>query len=424
MMAYPRQKLYDVNHFGFLLRTASGTLNLPEDDIGASVEHDFSRTFAAYTGLDDAIPLSRGRLAVYFAVKYAVSPKRRKIIMSAFTIFDLVNMVRVAGGLPIFIDTEPHTAHVSAASIENTIDDETAAVILTHYHTSNREIGKIADLCRKRGIILIEDCAISLGARIRGQHVGSFGDVALFSFGLFKFVATYFGGAVWVRSRQLRWKIREELAEWPRMGAKDLLPYAKKGLLLSFLTEPNVFRVFTFPIFRFGYLRGLDLIKNKAKNDPNPILRDELPDSYKRRPSHFQISEWTRQLAKVEEDHQSRVRRARIYYDTMFSANGLTMPEAPDGAADCFFNFPVGVAGDRDAFVSEIMKAGFDCAVYYYRNTARISVFSEYSRHLPNLNNYVDSLVLFPTYPEIPEHYVNRVAEFAKRNAPRKGWTN
>jgi perosamine synthetase len=420
MMAYPRQKLYDVNHFGFLLRTAAGTLNLPEEDIGASVEQDFSRTFAACTGLDDAVPLSRGRLAVYFAVKHAVSRKRRKIIMSAFTIFDLVNMVRVAGGLPIFIDTEPHTAHVSAASIENAIDDETAGVIVTHYHTSNRQITKIADLCRKRGIMLIEDCAISLGARIRGQHVGSFGDVALFSFGLFKFVATYFGGAVWARSPQLQSKIKDELAEWPRMSARDLWPYAKKGLQLSLLTEPSVFRVFTFPIFKFGYLHGIDFIKNKAKNDPNPVLCDELPNSYKRRPSHFQISEWTRQLPKVEEDRQSRVRRARIYYDTMFSANGLTMPEAPDGAADCFFNFPVGVVGDRDAFVSRTMKAGFDCAVYYYRNAAKISVFSKYSRYLPNLNNYVDSIVVFPTYPKVPEHYVNRVAEFAKRNAPRK----
>ena len=102
----------------------------------------------------------------------------------------------------------------------------------------------------------------------------------------------------------------------------------------------------------------------------------------------------------------------------MFSANGLAMPEAPDAAADCFFNFPVEVVGDRDAFVSKIMKAGFDCAIYYYRNTARISVFSEYSRCLPNLNNYVDSIVVFPTYPSIPEHYINGVAEFAKRNAP------
>ena len=45
-------------------------------------------------------------------------------------------------------------------------------------------------------IALIEDCAISLGSKVSGSHVGSFGDASFFSFGLFKFVSVYFGGCL------------------------------------------------------------------------------------------------------------------------------------------------------------------------------------------------------------------------------------
>ncbi len=104
--------------------------------------------------------------------------------MSPFTIFDLVHMVpRLAGGANPYLSTVSRVGtHVSCQTpLSRSVDGETAAIIVTHYHSTNREIEAIADFCRGRNISLIEDCAISLGARIDGRHVGSFGDFALFS---------------------------------------------------------------------------------------------------------------------------------------------------------------------------------------------------------------------------------------------------
>src|SRR5690606_25788009 len=125
--------------------------------------------------------LSRGRLGVYFAVKSAVREGRRRVLMSPFTIFDLINMVVAAGGEPAFIDSEPDSPHISLAALKAEMDERTAAVIVTHYHNANMQIAEIAAAVRDVGAVLIEDCAISLGGRPAGAHVGLHGDFGVFS---------------------------------------------------------------------------------------------------------------------------------------------------------------------------------------------------------------------------------------------------
>jgi perosamine synthetase len=373
----------------------------------------FKKAFFDYTGIDHVVPLSRGRLAAYFGVKHAVMPSRRKVIMSPFTIFDLVNMVRVAGGVPEFIDTELGGVHLTRHSIEQAIDENTAAIIVTHYHSTNREIEAIAELCRARGVTLIEDCAISLGARMGGKHVGCFGDFALFSFGLFKFVSVYFGGGLVVREPETRAAIEAELAGWLRMQARDLAPYALKGLKLSLLTTPILFDHVTYPLFRFGYLKNIQLIKKNAQNDPNPFLRDVFPDEFKRRPSLFQLREFTRQIPLVEADRRQRLENAARYYRNFSKTNIGGLPEQPNSDTDCYLNFPILLGGSREHFVREMMKSGFDLAIYYYRNCAEIEAFAQYQKDLSNISNFVKNTVCFPVYPGVDPDYIDRLTKRA-----------
>jgi len=416
---YSRQRLYDVNHLDFIKATINGSINDPgKGATEGSLEQDVANRFFNYTGISNLVPLSRGRLAGYFGIKHSVSSTRRKVIMSPFTIFDLVNMVRVGGGIPYFVDSEPKTPHVSLRTLQEAIDEETAAVIVTHYHSSNREIKEIAEYCRSKGVTLIEDCAISLGSRVDGAHVGSFGDYALFSFGLFKFVSTYFGGGVAVRDPQKRQMIIDELKTWPRMTTSDLLPYAKKGWKLSLLTQENVFENFTFPIFRFGYINNIEFIKRNAQNDPDPILRNTLPDEFKVRPSLFQLREFIRQLPNVENVRVKRVSNASRYYENLHNNGVLGLPDRPEKDVDCYLNFPLLIPGNRDDFVKEMMRSGFDLAIYYYRNCAEIEAFKEYYRPLPNIKEFVNTMVFFPTYPTVSSCYIdrltNRAAELLK----------
>ena len=293
MTVYPRQRLYDIDHKGYSAARSSGKLNDGDDA-------DFVSAFSDFIGSETPVlPLARGRLSLYFATRRHATPEKNEVVMCPFTIFDLVNMAVCGGGRPRWVDSEPGTPHVSLRQLQQTVNEKTALVVITHYHTVNPEIAQIASWLRSIGVPLLEDCAISLGGRVEGQHVGTFGDYGLFSFGLFKFIATYFGGAVWVRDDAERAEIQATIESWPKMTAKDIAPYRKKGVKFTTLTDMTVFNWFTFPAFRFGYLNNIQFIKKNAVNDPSPMLVKDLPDAYQRRPSDYQVRDWRRQLDGV-----------------------------------------------------------------------------------------------------------------------------
>ena len=72
-----------------------------------------------------------------------------------------------------------------------------------HYGGGSCRIDEIADIARRKNIILIEDAAESIGARFGSKHVGSFGDAAMFSFCGPKVITTGEGGAVVTDSKEL-----------------------------------------------------------------------------------------------------------------------------------------------------------------------------------------------------------------------------
>jgi dTDP-4-amino-4,6-dideoxygalactose transaminase len=88
------------------------------------------------------------------------------------------------GAQPVYVDVDPETHTINfeifSEFIESTHVD---AVVLTHlYGSVVSDLNSIIDLCRVKGILVIEDCAQANGAKIEGKFVGTFGDIAAFSF--------------------------------------------------------------------------------------------------------------------------------------------------------------------------------------------------------------------------------------------------
>lgn len=409
-MVYPRQRLYDINHSGFFGAAATGRLNKGHDP-------SFIDSFGEFINAPHPIlPLCRGRLSLYFATRNRVSDARRDVIMCPFSIFDMINMILCGGGRPKFIDSEAGTPHVSLEHLKAEVDEKTAMVVITHYHTVNPEIEEIAAWLKSIGVALFEDCAISLGGRVNGQHVGTFGDYGLFSFGLFKFISTYFGGGAMIRDENERAAIENEIAGWPKMESKDLWPYVKKGLKFSALTKQSVFNLLTFPLFRYGYVNDINFIKKNAINDPNPHRKTELPEDYKRQPSDFQRREWARQLPAIEATRQARLDNVMVYAEELVGSNSVRNAASGNRESDCFLNYPVNVDNAEDV-LRELMKSGYDASTYFYRNCANLKCFSEFYRELPNIDAYARDMIILPTYPDIPGDYIRGISTEIKRIA-------
>lgn len=123
-----------------------------------------------------------------------------------------------------YADVDQETLLVTAETLEPALTQSTRAVIVTHLYGNVAEIEPILDLCRGRGIAVVEDCAQAIGARLSGQRVGTFGDVAAISFYPTKNLGAAGDGGVVVthdaavarkvrRLRQYGWSERYVIAE-------------------------------------------------------------------------------------------------------------------------------------------------------------------------------------------------------------------
>ena len=133
------------------------------------------------------------------------------VLTTAFACMSTNSAIAGCGGRPVWVDVAPASACMDVDDFERAITPATRAVILYHLAGYPGPAQAIAEICRQRGIVLIEDCDNALLATIDGQQVGTFGDFAVFSFYPNRQINTTEGGALAcrdpddaVRARKLR----------------------------------------------------------------------------------------------------------------------------------------------------------------------------------------------------------------------------
>jgi dTDP-4-amino-4,6-dideoxygalactose transaminase len=146
-------------------------------------EHDaFERELAGYLGANHAVGLANGTDALILALQ-AVGCEAGSEIVTVANAGAYSSVAASIVGCPVvYADVDSRTLLATPATIEAAIGPDTRAVIVTHLYGNLAEIDAIAQVCRSRGIALIEDCAQAIGGAADGRKVGTFGDVAAFSF--------------------------------------------------------------------------------------------------------------------------------------------------------------------------------------------------------------------------------------------------
>lgn len=123
------------------------------------------------------------------------------VIVPAMTHVATVHAVEAVGANPIFVDCTP-IGNMSLYNIEQAITPRTRAIMLLHYIGIPAD-NQIVQFAKDNGIVLIEDCALALGARTEDGHVGTNGDVGCFSFYPAKHITTGEGGMFVTRHREI-----------------------------------------------------------------------------------------------------------------------------------------------------------------------------------------------------------------------------
>lgn len=173
---------------------------------GKKVE-EFEEEFCKYIGVPPfhAVALSNGTSALYLALKVLGVKIGDEVIAPTYVCSAVLNAIYMVGAKPILTDVEKRDFNISYQDIIGKISNKTKSIIVSH------TFGVPADitLIRKFGIPIIEDCAVALGSKIGNQHVGVFGNIAIFSFYASKVITTGYGGMLVSKNYEFVEKARD-----------------------------------------------------------------------------------------------------------------------------------------------------------------------------------------------------------------------
>ena len=158
----------------------------------------FEKKFGAYLGADHVFAVNNCTNALDLAAILSRAGAGDEVVVPVHTFCATAIPFGRTGASLVWADIDPETLVVSAETIEARLTPRTKVVIVVHLYGMPCDMGPIVELCRERGIVLVEDCAQALGAEYRSRKVGTFGDFATFSFHGQKNITTLGEGGVLV----------------------------------------------------------------------------------------------------------------------------------------------------------------------------------------------------------------------------------
>jgi dTDP-4-amino-4,6-dideoxygalactose transaminase len=149
--------------------------------LGDEVEK-FEEEFARYVGVSYGIGVGSGTEAIHLALASCEIGQGDEVITVSHTAVATVAAIKLAGATPVLVDIEPDYFTLDPDKLEEAITSRTKAIIPVHIYGQPADINTIVSIACKHRLRVIEDCAQAHGAEIGGRRVGSFGDMACFSF--------------------------------------------------------------------------------------------------------------------------------------------------------------------------------------------------------------------------------------------------
>jgi dTDP-4-amino-4,6-dideoxygalactose transaminase len=341
----------------------------------------FEREFAAWTGVEYAVALMNGTVALEYALRALGVGPGDEVIVTPRTFMASASCIVAVGATPVFADVDRDSQNITASTIEEVLTPKTRAVICVHLAGWPCAMPAIMELARARGLAVIEDCAQAHGARIDGRSVGSFGDISAWSFCQDKIMTTAGeGGMITTNDRALWsfvWSYKDHGKSWDAVYGRRHPP-GFRWVHESFGTNGRMLEV--------------------------------------------QAAVGRIQLRRMSDWHAIRARNARRIWERARTLPGLRAPVPPPNVQHAAYKCYVFVepqalrpGWDRDRIVAEINGRGVPCFVgscpEVYLEKAFDGSPSRPAERLPVAKELGETSLLLHVHPTLGDDLIDRTCD-------------
>lgn len=193
---------------GYLsLFEGSHTPDPPFSFWGGPYVRRLEEAWCAYYGIKHAVAMNSATSGLYAAIGALGLGYGDEIIVSSYTMSACAACALVYGAIPIFADVSLETGGLDPLSIESHLTERTRAIVIVHQFGIPAYMDAIMALARKYNLKVVEDCAQAHGAKYKGQFIGTFGDIGVFSLNVNKTIQVGEGGVCVTNDDELRYRL-------------------------------------------------------------------------------------------------------------------------------------------------------------------------------------------------------------------------
>ena len=229
-----------------------------------------------------------------------------------------------AGLKPVYVDCDEKTFNIDVEDLKKKITTKSKAVVVQHTFGLPADMDDILEICKENNLILIEDCAHSLGAEYKGKKVGTFGKVSFFSFSRDKVISSVYGGMVATNDENLAKKIKEY---------QEKLDYPSNFWIFQQLLHPILMDKIilpTYSIFGKYLLVAFQWLHILSKAVHWTEKRGRKPNYFPKKLPNALASLALNQFKRLDKFNEYRRGIAEFYYENLKDSKFELPPELED----------------------------------------------------------------------------------------------
>ena len=342
---------------------------------------------------DNLLIHSQGRVSLYILMLNLINKEKNEVILSPYTLYEVANAIRYAGGKCVFVDLDKDTGLPKEDQIDNNISNNTAAILITHLFTKEKDLLKFEKKYSGK-IKIIEDTAINFGAKLSdGRNLGTICDYGFYSFGLMKVLTTFHGGALYIKDN-------DEFKYFDNHHDK-MIPYPKKkiislyffSILINFFYNKLIFKYFTYYLISYFTKNKIGFFEKIIYPGLNPKIINTTPEYFKYEfCKNFSLIGFEN-IDSIVSQLNSRREVVKLY--EKYLNKKLLITNFDFYEANSFLEFPILLKKNTSKFLSKkLLEAGYDIRHTFYPNISKYfdNVDTEKYHNCEHFENYILSL--------------------------------